>query len=62
MIRITVLYPKSAGSQFDMAYYLQKHIPLVKQRLTPLGLVGVDLEEGLAGGAPGSPASYYIIR
>lgn len=44
-----------------MAYYLQKHIPLVRERLTPRGLLRIDLEEGLAGGAPGTELPYYLI-
>jgi uncharacterized protein (TIGR02118 family) len=44
-----------------MAYYLQKHIPLVRERLTPLRLLRLDLEEGLAGGEPGTASPYYLI-
>lgn len=49
MVRLVVLYPKTESSQFDSAYYLDKHIPLVKERLTPFGLVGVDMQEALPG-------------
>ncbi|MFD2934397.1 EthD family reductase [Spirosoma flavum] len=55
MIRLTVLYPKTDSSQFDLTYYLDKHIPLLKERLTPYGLVGVDMQEGLAGAADAQP-------
>lgn len=61
MICLTVLYPKTTDSQFDMAYYLQTHTPLVQERLTPIGLTGIDLESGLAGGAPDSPPTYTMI-
>lgn len=61
MIRLTVLYPKTETSQFDLAYYLDKHIPLVKERLTPFGLVGVDMQEGLTGGTPDSLPLYAMI-
>lgn len=61
MILLTALYPKTADSRFDMDYYLNTHTPLVRERLTPMGLTGIDLEEGLAGGAPDSPASYTLI-
>ncbi|WP_461146282.1 EthD family reductase [Spirosoma pulveris] len=59
MIRLTVLYPKTEKSQFDLTYYLEKHIPLVKERLTPFGLIGVDMNEGLAGGD--TPPPYAMI-
>jgi uncharacterized protein (TIGR02118 family) len=61
MIRLTVLYPKTDSSQFDLDYYLEKHIPLVKERLTPFGLVGVDMQEGIAGGSPESAPPYAMI-
>ena len=51
MVRLVVLYPKTESSQFDMAYYLDTHIPLVRERLTPFGLVGIDMQEALPGDA-----------
>ncbi|GAB2539857.1 EthD family reductase [Spirosoma aerophilum] len=50
MVRQTVLYPKTQDSQFDLTYYLEKHIPLVKERLTPFGLIGVDMNEAVVVG------------
>jgi uncharacterized protein (TIGR02118 family) len=61
MIRVTILYPNVEGSRFDMNYYLNQHAALIKERLTPLGLIRVDLEEGLSGMAPGTPAPYRVI-
>jgi uncharacterized protein (TIGR02118 family) len=61
MISVTVLYPKTSDSQFDMTYYLDHHTPLVRERLTPAGLTGIDLNAGLAGGAPDSPPTYAMI-
>ena len=62
MISLTVLYPKTADSHFDMDYYLNTHTPLVKERLTSIGLISVDLRAGLAGGAgPDSPPDYAMI-
>lgn len=61
MIRVTVLYPKSADSRFDMDYYLSKHTPMVKERLTPLGMVRIDVDEGVAGFPPDQPATYHVI-
>jgi len=56
MVRLVVLYPKTESSQFDLTYYLEKHIPLVKERLTPFGLTGVDMQESLA-----ADAAYAMI-
>lgn len=61
MILLTVLYPKTADSRFNMDYYLNTHTPLVRERLTSMGLTGIDLEVGLAGGAPDSPPAYAMI-
>ncbi|WP_020605918.1 EthD family reductase [Spirosoma spitsbergense] len=61
MISLTVLYPNPADRQFDMDYYLNIHTPLVKERLTPLGLTSVDLRIGKAGSTPDSPPDYIMI-
>jgi uncharacterized protein (TIGR02118 family) len=55
MVIATVLYPKTRESRFDFSYYLQSHIPLVKDRLQGVGLESVRLLRGMAsldGGAP----------
>ena len=61
MFSVTVLYPKTDTSRFDMDYYLNQLTPLVRERLTPVGLTGVDLKDGIAGGAPGTPQAYTMI-
>jgi uncharacterized protein (TIGR02118 family) len=55
-----VLYPNSGNMKFDMNYYMGKHIPMVKQKLGA-ACKSVDVEEGIAGGAPGSPATYVAM-
>ncbi len=59
-IRVTVLYPQTSESRFDMTYYLGTHIPLVRARLAP-ALRGVLVEQGLSGREPGSPAPFAAI-
>lgn len=61
MIRVTVLYPKSAESHFDMDYYLNKHTPMVIDRLMPLGMLRLEVDEGLAGFPPTQPATFHAI-
>ena len=61
MIRVSVLYPKSDNSHFDLDYYLTKHIPMTKELLTPTGIVRIEVDEGLAGFPPDQPATYHAI-
>jgi uncharacterized protein (TIGR02118 family) len=60
MIKVTVMYPNSAGSKFDMVYYLNTHIPLFRQRLGA-AVKGVAVEQGLGGVQPGSPPAYMAM-
>lgn len=57
MIQISVLYPQADGAKFDMTYYTDVHMPLVR-RLTGDACRSVAVQKGLAGGAPGSPPPY----
>jgi uncharacterized protein (TIGR02118 family) len=47
MIRVSVLYPKSEGTTFDMDYYKTKHRDLCFQVLPDLKRM--DVEQGLDG-------------
>jgi uncharacterized protein (TIGR02118 family) len=60
MIKITVLYPFSEGKTFNMDYYLNKHLKLVKDSMGDF-LKAVSVEKGLAGAFPGSPAPYFAM-
>lgn len=60
MITVSVFYPNSDGSTFDMGYYTNNHIPMVRKLLGP-ALKGVVVEQGLGGGAPGTKALYMAI-
>jgi len=60
MILVSVLYPSGADARFDHAYYMQKHIPLVKSRWQGMGLQEVRVLRG-AGAADGSAAPYQVM-
>jgi uncharacterized protein (TIGR02118 family) len=60
MIKVTILYPSGEGKKFDMDYYSNKHIPMLKSLLAgALKLTAID--KGIAGGAPGAPAPFVVI-
>jgi uncharacterized protein (TIGR02118 family) len=61
MIRISVLYPAGPGKRFDLDYYAKKHMVLVRERLGGLGLVRIEVDKGVAGGTPGSPAPFVGV-
>ena len=58
MIRVHIFYPPS--SRFDMAYYCERHMPMVKARLGD-ACTSFTVDAGLAGGAPGAPPTYAAV-
>ncbi|MBC8756855.1 EthD family reductase [Kordia sp. YSTF-M3] len=56
-IKVSVVYPNSAGKKFDMDYYCNTHLPMVGALLGD-ALKGATVEKGIGGGAPGSLAPY----
>jgi uncharacterized protein (TIGR02118 family) len=60
MIRVGVFYPHKEGKKFDMKYYLEKHMPMVKQKVGP-ALKACTVDAGVAGGAPGAPISFVAV-
>ena len=57
MVKVSVLYPHADGARFDHAYYRDRHMPMVKQRLGEACLY-YTVDKGLAGGAPGAPPPF----
>jgi uncharacterized protein (TIGR02118 family) len=55
MIRISVLYPKGAGTHFDHDYYVTKHVPLVRQLCGDMGLGRIEVIKGTTGMPQGEP-------
>jgi len=54
------VYPNEEGKKFDMNYYLNKHMPMVQQKLGP-ACKRVEAEQGLGGISPGAPATYIAM-
>jgi uncharacterized protein (TIGR02118 family) len=61
MIRVSVMYPTTEGKSFDYDYYANKHMKLVRERWSGMGLVKVEVDRGIAGGAPGASAPYAAV-
>ena len=60
MIKVSVLYPKSDDTTFDMKYFCDRHIGMVKEKLGD-SCKKVAIEEGLSGGMPGTEATYVAM-
>ena len=60
MIKVSVFYPNDEGKKFDMNYYLSTHIPLV-EKLLGTSCTSAAVDQGIAGGTPGSQARYVAI-
>ncbi len=57
MIKVSVLYPNSESARFDIDYYRDRHMPLVREKLGD-ACKGIAIDHGLAGGAPGQAPAY----
>ena len=60
MIKVSVMYPNASDARFDMTYYLDRHMPMVRDLMGDV-LKGINVEQGLAGGQPGAPAPYVAL-
>jgi len=60
MIKVSVLYANGEGKKFDMAYYCDKHIPMVKQKLGA-ACKRIDVDQGLGGPQPRSRPSFAAM-
>jgi len=60
MIKVTIFYPNGDGKTFNMDYYSQKHMPMVKSLLGDNVKV-LSIDKGLANGMPNAPLPYLAI-
>lgn len=62
MIKISILYPNKPDARFDIAYYLETHIPMALEVFNSHpGYKGVSIDRGLAGAIPGTDAAYAVM-
>jgi len=60
MIRVSILYPNTEGSRFDLDYYLNTHMPMTERLLAPK-MKGMIVEHGIMGTTPGSKPAYVAM-
>lgn len=60
MIKVTVMYPNGDNARFDFEYYTGRHLPDA-QKLLGDACRKIEVDQGLAGGAPGEPPTYIAI-
>lgn len=60
MIKVSVMYPYREGARFDHAYYRDRHMPMVQQKLGQACRY-YTIDRGLAGGAPGAAPAYEAM-
>jgi hypothetical protein len=60
MIKLTVLYPNTPDLKFDKEYYVNKHGQLLTDLLGD-AIISSDVNMGIAGGTPDTPAPYVVI-
>ena len=62
MVKISILYPHTPGTRFNIEYYLRTHMAMSigLLRVHP-GFRGVSVERGTAGGPPGSPPHFVAM-
>jgi len=60
MIKVSVMYPKTESSHFDMDYYLKTHMPMVSEKVGD-ACKQVSVDQGMAGGAPGEAPAFEAM-
>lgn len=60
MIKISVMYPHTLGARFDIDYYCNVHMPLVKSRMGEY-CRGYEVDAGVSGRTPDSAPTYVAV-
>ena len=61
-MKVSIMYPNNKNAQFDLRYYVDKHMPMSIEILSKHpGFKGVSVEHGLGGAMPGTEAMYIAM-
>jgi uncharacterized protein (TIGR02118 family) len=61
MISVMVLYPNEPGSHFDIDYYVNRHLKLVRDRLEPLGMRSMTFAIEAATDLAATPQAFRLV-
>ncbi|MBK9013073.1 MAG: EthD family reductase [Saprospiraceae bacterium] len=61
MISVSIFYPNTKESLFNLEYYVTQHIPMVERLLKPMGMEEVLIDEAIGTPMPEVPAPYSVI-
>ena len=62
MAIVSVMYPAKPGSKFDMEYYLTKHMAMVAETWSPVGLRGYQVLKGVRAPGGGEPVFQVVTN
>jgi len=60
-ITVHVTYPREDGKRFDFDYYVNEHIPLVKDKLGGAGMTAFSASRGIAGRPIDVPPPFFMV-
>jgi uncharacterized protein (TIGR02118 family) len=60
MIKVSVLFPRREGMKFNIKYYGETHLPMLRQKLGD-ACKGVVVDRGVRGSAPDVPAPFVVV-
>jgi uncharacterized protein (TIGR02118 family) len=62
MVKISIFYPHTPDSTFDMEYYLRTHMPMSRERLgAHPGFLALSVERGVAAPQSRVPPAYVAM-
>ena len=47
MIRIAAIYPRQPGKRFDLDYYINFHLPSVREKFGSFGMIKAEVDQGI---------------
>lgn len=59
MYRVVIMYPKTETSNYNMEYYLNHHLPLIRGLFKKI--INIEVDQGIRNAFPDQPMPYYTI-